>query len=78
MRLPALALVALALTALAPDALALKMKKRAIPNGGTLGIEVAGTEPSLYGRAHPVVPVSSPDLTPRAHLATDVRCAVFF
>ncbi len=72
MRLPALALAALALTALSPDAFALKMRKRAIPNGGIFGIEVAGTDLSFYGRADHVVSVSFQEYTTGAYLVSEV------
>ena len=72
MRLPVLALAAVALTALAPDAFALKMRRRAIPNGGIFGIEVAGTDLSFYGRADHVVSVSFQEYTTGAYLVSEV------
>lgn len=72
MRTPVLALSALLLTALAPDAFALKMKKKAIPNGGIFGIEVAGTDLSFYGRADHVVSVSFQEYTTGAMIVSEV------
>ena len=67
-----LTLAAVALTALAPDAFALKMRRRAIPNGGIFGIEVAGTDLSFYGRADHVVSVSFQEYTTGAYLVSEV------
>ena len=52
--------IAIALTILAsiPEASALTMKKKAVPNGGIFGIEVSGTDLSFYGRADHVLSVS--------------------
>ena len=72
MRPTALALATLALTALAPDAWALKMKKKAIPNGGIFGVEVAGTDLSFYGRADHIVSVSFQEYTTGAFIVSEV------
>lgn len=72
MRLPALALSLLGLTALAPEAFALKMTKRAIPNQGVFGIEVSGTDMAFYGRADAVLSVSFQEYTTGSFIVSEV------
>ena len=72
MRPPALALSLLSLLALAPEALAFKVSKRAFPNQGIFGVEVAGTDLSFYGRADHVLSVSFQEYTTGALIVSEV------
>jgi hypothetical protein len=65
-------LMACTLATLPPSASALQMKKKAIPNGGIFGIEVANTDLSFYGRADHVVSVSFQEYTTGALIVDEV------
>ena len=66
--------IATALTILssAPQASALTMKKKAVPNGGIFGIEVSGTDLSFYGRADHVLSVSFQEYTTGTFIVSEV------
>ena len=66
--------IAIALTILAsiPEASALTMKKKAVPNGGIFGIEVSGTDLSFYGRADHVLSVSFQEYTTGTFIVSEV------
>ena len=66
--------IAIALTILssAPQATALTMKKKAVPNGGIFGIEVSGTDLSFYGRADRVISVSFQEYTTGTFIVSEV------
>ena len=72
MRMKALALAALTLAVIPPSASALQMKKKAIPNGGIFGIEVANSDLSFYGRADHIVSVSFQEYTTGALIVDEV------
>lgn len=72
MRLPALAFSLLGLTALVPDALAFKVSRKAIPNQGIFGVEVAGSDMGFYGRADHVISVSFQEYTTGALIVSEV------
>jgi len=66
--------IAVALTILGsiPQASALTMKKKAVPNGGIFGIEVSSTDLSFYGRADHVLSVSFQEYTTGTFIVTEV------
>jgi hypothetical protein len=72
MRLKLLGLMACTLATLPPSASALQMKKKAVPNGGIFGIEVANTDLSFYGRADHIVSVSFQEYTTGALIVDEV------
>ncbi len=63
---------ALAILSSAPQASALTMKKKAVPNGGIFGIEVSGTDLSFYGRADRVISVSFQEYTTGTFIVSEV------
>ncbi len=58
MRKPSLALFVLSTALLTSNVFAFSIKKKAIPNQGIFGIEVAGSDVSFYGRADQILSVS--------------------
>ena len=64
--------IALTILSSTPQALALTMKKKAVPNGGIFGIEVSGTDLSFYGRADHVLSVSFQEYTTGTFIVSEV------
>lgn len=72
MRKLLLILISLFVLGPTPDAAALTMKKKAVPNGGIFGIEIAGTDLSFYGRADHVLSVSFQEYTTGSFIVSEV------